>query len=227
MTDQRFLAVHPLPFLWLIELQGPAGAPLVIPDDPEGDGILRLTPNLEPVTFGTSTDGTPLVWDPFPIAHDGLVMGLGDEVAPLTITASGALGEVFRLAEANDWFRSCRLLMHIVHAAELASFAHRATEVFRVAQSQISLGDVSLELAAGNWTDFDVPQELAQPECRWTYRSEGCYFAGDPGDAELGMCALTREACNLRGIWELANGIPVIHPRQWGGVELATGEVRA
>ena len=216
-AHDKNLPAQPDPFLWLIEGRSPSDGPIL---DPDGSTkrVLRLTPNREDVEFDTDSAGAPLLWYAYPIGFGEIEADLEGSRTTLSMTLSAAYGEATKWWEVNDYLRSHVIRLHLVHKNQLDNPSAKVTHRFRVADTEISLESITLHLAAGNYVDFDVPLKVMTPTCRWRYRGPGCFFIGDPGDAELGDCALTRQACDLRGDWEDANGLDRIHPRQFGGL---------
>lgn len=207
------------PFLWLLEIHNPQGGGLVNPDDPDGDRFIpRLTTASERVAHNKMADGTDQFWNPYPIEISDFEASAEGDLEGTTIALGNVFQGLLRYWEANDRLRDHRVLLHLVNYQTLSDPNARVTFRFLVTQSELDNSALIMRLATGAAGEQDIPLSVVTPTCRWRYRGEGCFFVGDPDDAELGPCALTREACRLRGAWELANGYAVIHPRQFGGV---------
>lgn len=213
------LPAQPDPFLWLFELTGPRGEALIDPDG--GFMVLRWTPNPEPVTWRTWS------WGAYDAEFGEITISSNGDLNPITLSVSNAWATWFRLVEANDMLRDHILTMNLVHSLELASDEPALSLRTKVVDIEANTQTVTLALGAGAFHDFDVPKTLMGPLCRHGYRGPGCFFVGDPNNATLGLCAHTRAACNLRGDYEVANGLQKRHPKAFGGiVGLPKGPVR-
>jgi len=214
---QKNIPAQPDPFIWLLEIRNPTNGPLI---DPEGggDAVLRLTPNLTDVEFGVDSLGAPIVWESYPWSFGEMRANTEGDLTPMSLTLANVLGDATKWWEANDFFRNHTLYLHLVHSAQLSDPSAKWTTAWKISSTDLTLLAITATLAAGSFVDFDVPQSLVTDTCRHDYRQEGCFFIGDPGDT-LGDCELTVTACRLRGTWELDNGLPVLHPRQFGGAK--------
>lgn len=226
---------HPDPAVWLIEIRSPEHGPLTLPNGTQG--ILRLTPNREPLSWGTSDVGAPLTWDPYPISfqkidvsEDGSIPAI-ELVAANTVTSEDAsfinpaLGSL--LLQTNDMLSDHRVLLHLVQWKGVLEPIHLSTITGTVVDSGLTWEAVSLTLSNFNLTNFTIPQRIVGPSCWKIYKSAECGFVGDPGDVELGLCTYTESACEARGDHEAANGLEVLHPLLFGGFSAAArGPIR-
>ena len=206
---------QPDAWLWLYEVRNPDGGPVTTLQGE--DTILRLTNNSEPVNFGLTTGGKPITWYPWHVEMKPLGEDAEANVTPITLTFANTLDMARAFAEANDNFRDHQVLMHLVSVAALSDPNAKWTLRTTVVRTGVDDSALTLSLSAFFLADFDVPQSLMTRRCRWRYRGPGCFFAGDPGNAELGACEKTLPACELRGTWEEDNGLEVLHPGQFGG----------
>ena len=213
-------------WIWLFEFTSPTGGPLLTP---EGDEVVpRFTPRTVPVTYGTLSTGKPRVFSPWPARLHEIASDSKGNVNEIRLTIGNILSVVTRLLKANDWLRNHKVVVRLTHASLLDQAAADAEWRATVVESTVSWESATLVLSAFAFMDFAVPQQLITPSCRRRYRGPGCAFVGDADNAELGDCALTIEACRQRGQWELDNGLPVIHPTNFGGyLGTAKGPVAA
>lgn len=203
---------QPDPYLWLFEVLDPDGGPIVGLDDELA--VLRVTPNPVPVQFGADDQGEPLTWDPYPVAFGALERDQSGSVAQIDLTASNANGLLMTMLEKNDYFRGYRVRMRLVHSNYLDDPSKSVLIDATVVDVAADWTRVTFSLSSYALADFSVPKTILQrSNCRWTYRQKGCDFIGDPGNAELGDCAKTLDACKLRGDWEADNGLEVRHPK--------------
>ena len=214
--QKKNLLLHPEPFLWLVEVRNPDDGPL---KDPSGASkILRLTPNEEPISFGTNpNDGTPLVWSPWKIRFGDIKQDSEGNVNTIPVSVSNVLGATMRLFRDNDFLRDHIAYLHLVHFAFLDNPSAKWTIRSTIVESSATYESASFDLAAFNLMNFDVPQRLVLRTCGHTYRDPDCGFIGDVGNVILGDCILTYGACELRGAQEVVEGLPVNHPNNFGG----------
>lgn len=213
-------------WIWLFEVTSPAGGPLLTPDGVEV--VPRFTPRTMPVTYGSLSTGEPRVFSPWPARLHEIASDSKGNVNELRLTIGNTLAVVTRLLKANDWLRNHKVLIRLTHASMLEQADAHAEWRTTVVESINAWEAATLVLSAFAFGDFSVPQQLITPSCRRRYRGPGCAFVGDPDNSELGDCAFTIEACRLRGQYEIDNGLPVIHPDNFGGyLGTAKGPVAA
>ena len=214
--QRKNLLLHPEPFLWLVEVRAKDDLPLAAPDG--SDAILRITPNEHPIFFGVHpVSGAPLEWIPWKIEIGEMRQDSEGNVNSIQVSVSNVLGATMRLLRDNDFLRDAVVYIHLVHIAFLDNPSAKWTVRTTVVDGSIDYMSASFDLSGFNFMNFDVPQRLVLRTCGHSYRDEDCGFIGDPNNTELGDCNLTFEACELRGAWELANGLAVIHPNNYGG----------
>ena len=204
------------PWIWLLELRSPTDGPITDVDGTQT--ILRATARTDPVEFGTNpATGAPLVWKPWPIKLGEVADDTQGNLNEIELTFANALGAADALMNDNDYLRGHRVYIHLTHAAQLSLGVPAFTIPTTVINSSVDWQAITLRLSAFAFLDFTVPQKLMTRKCGWAYRGKGCAFIGDPGNVELGPCTFDIEACRLRGTWEDDNGLPVLHPKNFGG----------
>lgn len=210
------LPVRPTPFLWLFSLTSPLDEPIV---DLEGNArVLQATANPAPVEFGTDDVGDPVVWSPWDVSFGALQATSDGSVSGLQLAIANPGGLLSELARENDWFARHVVRMILVHQDLLNDPAASWVTALRVVNvPTVSSEALTLSLALHDFDGVTIPTFLFGRLCRWRYRGFGCDFTGDPGNVELGQCTKSLNACRLRGLWELNNGLPVRHPRVYGG----------
>lgn len=207
-----FENARPDPMLWLIEVRSPAGG--AVQDMDGQDSIIRLTPNREPVTYGASSSGVPIVWTPWDVTFSAMERRAGEQPTVSLRTGFGSW-HVNKLLDRNDRLRNHRVYMHLVPANALDDPHAAVTFPFKVSSVRTRWSGFVFELAPRLLGEFSFPtQRITRDSCQHAYRGSGCLFNGDPGNT-LGDCVKTRAACNARGAWEVANGYPELHPQQF------------
>ncbi len=213
---KKNLLLHPEPFLWLVEIRGPDDTPLVAPDG--SDTILRITPNEEPIVFGVDPNtGIAHAWSPWKIRFGEILQDAEGNVNSIPVEVTNVLGVTMRLLRDNNFLRDAVVYLHLVHLAFLDNPSAKYTVRATVVDSSADYETATFNLSSFDFMNFDVPQRLVLRTCGHNYRDDDCGFVGDPGNATLGDCDLTFEACELRGDEEASVGLPVIHPRNFGG----------
>lgn len=209
------LARLPEPFLWLLEVHSPSGGGLLGPDGQRY--IPRLTTYSQPVAWNKQADGTDQIWTPYQFEIEEIQASAEGDLEGMTIVLGNAFYQLAQYWELNDRLRDHAVILRLVNLATLADPNAHHSFRFIVAQSELTESVLALRVASGAAAEQDIPLSVVTNTCRFAYRGEGCFFVGDPGDVELGLCSFTRSACRKRGEWEAANGYAVIHPRQFGG----------
>lgn len=203
-------------WIWLYECRSPTGGPILAPDGTQS--ILRVTAHSVPVPFGADAEtGAPLVWKPWPVKLGEITDDSRGNINDIQLTFANAAASATALLVDNDYLRNHQVIIRLVNAGLLddagAVFEIRTT----VVDATISWEAIALRLSAFAFLDFSVPQVIMARKCRFAYRDGQCGFVGDPGNATLGPCVFSLEACEARGAYEEANGLQVIHPGRFGG----------
>lgn len=209
-------------FFFLFEVKSPTGGPV---RDTEGRlRVLRWTENNEEVTYGTSGIGTPLVFPAYPTTYDRVEFQQVERTsAGLEINVLNA-GLIDRLFEKNDSFRDHRMDLLLVCSVTLSDPSAHIRIRTEIVDCNRSVGSVNFILAEPDMNRVHAPKSIITTDCRYPiYRGPGCDFAGDPDGAKLGdSCARTGDACTLRGLVEVQEGLAASlatadHPRRFGG----------
>lgn len=215
------LQVQPDPWIWLFSMTSPDDGPVL---DLDGESrVLAATANPVPVQWGTDASGQPQAWQPWDVAFGELPQNTEGTIDGLQLGVSNVFGLIEEYADANDGFADHILRMILVHPEALDNPNAALTTKLRVNDiSSIDDNALVLNLSLHNFADTTVPTRLFSRQCRYRYRGPGCDFIGDPGNVELGQCVKTFAACQLRGEWEVANGLAAtledaLHPGRFGG----------
>lgn len=205
----------PDPWVWAVEVSAPDGSALYGPDG-QKNSVLRLTGNTAPFFWGTTSEGVAKVWWPVKLSVGAITQAGDASVSGVALTVSNAFGLSQLWLAQNDDLIDHRVSLLLLNVATLndpeASYAFPA----RVSGVQASMASVTVQLSGGDY-GFAVPKETITPSCRHVYRKAGCGFALDTDGAILGPCVRTLEACELRGVLEVALEVTQLHPRRFGG----------
>jgi len=201
-------------WIWLFEITSPTGGALL---GPKGEEFVpRVTPHTVPVIYGTLSSGEPKEWMPWPCRLEEWSQDSKGNVNEMRVVFANILATANQLLVLNDYLRNHKVIVRVTHVTLLDQPQAHFTMRMTVVEATVSWEAVALTLSAFAFMDFSVPQQLVTPICPWKYRGKGCAFIGDPAST-LGDCAKSIEACRLRGAWELANGLPKLHPKNFGG----------
>lgn len=206
---------QPDPLIWLFDIRNPTGGPVV--DRAGKPVIIRITPNRVPVVFGVDAIGNPLTWDPYPVTMGEVRIDSSGAVSSFNVSVSNAAAMVMAVAEANGYFEDHQVFVHLVDSRQLNDPTMKSTRITTVTEAGADWAFLTLTLGGFDLASFDSPKQvITDDSCGWRYRADGCFFIGDPGNAELGLCDHTLDTgCKPRGAWEIANGLPQLHPKQF------------
>lgn len=195
------------PFLILVQIR--------VPTDPET--LLRLTPNPEKVTFGTTTAGVPIDWDPWNLTFGGIRTDTSGSTPEILLTAGDITRDLQALLILHNWLLDQDVEITIVHEDLLGDPADAFTMEFKITHASSNTNAVTWSLSANNAYQFDGPSELLLRNfCSFTYKGPHCGFTLDPGET-LGPCNKDFDTgCTVRGDFEVAAGGTRAHPNRIG-----------
>lgn len=200
------------PFLWLFTI--------AVPGPPAS--ALRLTSNNQDVTYGTSSDGTPLVYRSAPIALSNFTQRSDGSVPKFTVTIANVGGDLLRVMDSNDYLKGQPVEIKLVHVDALDDPSAHEAFPGEISNSAITEQAATIELAAPDLYGLTVPGVVLQPFACWKgYGTDLCGFdiaAIDPDLTILGPCSKSLDACRLRGDEEESAGRARLHPKRWGGM---------
>ena len=196
LLPEKNRVAQPAPFLWLIFCRVPTDPPTAI----------RITPNPEPVTFGTDSFGNPTVWSPFPCGLSVIEEDTEGNLPELTLTVSNATREIMALLIAHDYLLDQRVELYLVHKNHLANPAAASRFVFTITEVTADTEAVTFALSTQDLYRYEIPgNRILKDWCGETYKGSRCGFTGDPSET-LGPCLKTLAECRRRDAWQVANG---------------------
>lgn len=197
------------PFLWLFFLSVPTSPPTAF----------RWAANPREVAFDTNSNGQPLIWRPAAIQVSGLEQSSDGSLPQLRVSVSNVQGTLMKLMKAHRWLIDSDLVITVVHRQLLNDPTARIEYPGKVTKADIDDRAATFSVSSENLYGIKVPNLVIDDEtCGRRYGDLGCGFQiaiHDPDLSILGPCALTRQACRLRGDLEVANGYPRLHPRRF------------
>lgn len=143
---------HEKPFVWLFEFQ--------IPTDPPQR--FRVTSHDEPVEYGQDPDGDPLVYNPAPIAHQGIPDAADGSLPSITITLQDVLGIAGTLVDDHDGLIGMPIAVRVL-SLEHISLQQEVQTLTAQVQSASILDDgprVALTIGARNVYQTAFPRRL-------------------------------------------------------------------
>ena len=204
LRKKKNLLTHPDPFIWLLQVK--------VPTTPEPT-MLRLTPNLEEVEFGTKSNGQPVKWSPFPIAIGEITSDSEGGLPQMIVTVSSITREIMALLVEHRFLLEQPVELKLVHKLHLNQPKHQKRFKFEVLGANADEKIASFTLSARNLYKFTIPnRRIFRNNCGNNYRDRRCRFIGDAGNAVLGACRKTFDECLRRRQFQIDNGLEVIHP---------------
>lgn len=197
-------------WLWLYEIHVPTTPPT----------RYRLVASREPVQFGTTTSGDPLVWSPAPISHSAIEQNSDGEPPKLQLQVGHANRSLAQPLEDHAGLVGQPVVIHIVHRSHLDD-SHAQVRIDGVVTGCAVTPDrVALDVGLRDLFDYRLPpKRFSKFHCGHQYGDDLC---GAPVDdaaflADEPDCAKTLPDCRRKGATELALGLPVLHPLRFGG----------
>lgn len=205
MTDLRKLKNDPqqaLPWVWLLSIR--------IPSTPES--MLRICNHTRELPFGTDLDGEPLIWDPFPMAVGTTESDMEGSLPDVTITVGGMSREIMALLVAYGNLMDLPATLYLISVEHTDQEEAADSWPLTISGVEADVEEVRFACSSENLYEHEIPPKKANRDgCGVEYRSAKCGFIGDAGDT-LGDCGRTFSECELRGAFQLANGLDIIHP---------------
>ncbi len=212
MQEHRSQLRLEYPWVWLYELE--------VPTDPITR--VRLTNNPTPVHFGQETDGTAIVYSPFPIVHSGIRKTAAGDIPTIGVSVGNVTREIGRLIDTHDGLDGAPATIRLVSLADLENPKAQLEERAEVRGCKVGSKIVTMTLAAYSLYRAKVPPErYVSTVCRYAFGGPKCGYVipASPGETVgtgFSTCARRRTDCEERGEDELARGLPQAHPRRWG-----------
>lgn len=198
------------PWIWLFEIQT------------DSSNAIRIAGYDEAVTFDSET------YSPYPVQVGSQVRDKEGILQEIEVTASNAQAFLSAYLESGDILdKQCRL--RLVNSDALTDVIADAT--FNIREATATIQGVSFRLAMYSIMESPLPAQLFnRTRCRWAafYGGRGCNYntslpnaiSGTNPDFDPTTCdfSLTGpNGCEVHGLNEAANGVPVLHPSLFGG----------
>lgn len=158
-----------------------------------GSTVLRLVRNTEDIIW----DGE--VWTAYPFDLDEAKQSADGSVQSVFIRVSNVLRAVQRYIESLDGMGDAEVILRVVYSLELDEAAV-IEEIFSVGKIACTAEWVSIELLPENLWARRCPRfTYARQNCRWTFKSAECGYAGATTSCNktLAACAALAGGSNV------------------------------
>ena len=198
------------PWVWLYEVEVPTTPPT----------RYRLTNYDAEITFGAATDGTPLVYTPFPVVQTNLEQNAEGDLPQIQLQVSNESLFIRSILEDYDGLVGQPIVVKLVHTLELEVASAAVRFDGQIVSCSATFDRVSWNVSALSLTQAVLPgQRYIRGHCRFRYGDERCGY--DLTNSTLATahpaCSKSLEACELRGDEEVAAGLLRQHPARFGG----------
>lgn len=173
------------PWVWLYEVEVP---PLVEDDPPSR---VRVTNHTSAITRGAASDGTPIVFSPYPVTHSEITQNAKGDVPRFSVQFGQGGLEIVSILDAWDGLVGQPAVVRIVNVDELSNPSAEVRFDAIVVACEFDWERVQLTLGDYNLTELRVPgQRFTKYHCRHVYKSPACGYSGG-----LATCARTIDDC--------------------------------
>lgn len=156
------------PYVWLFDVE--------IPTDPPTR--VRITTAGEPVEYEFASDGSPLVWQPYPFTVESIRENTESDLPSIRVAVSNIAREVQALIEEYDGLigQPCRLrLVHLGTLAAGAYIIYRGEVISLTADEQV----IGFEMGSYSLQRQLMPSQRALRDyCRFKYKGNRCGYTG-------------------------------------------------
>ena len=213
------------PWVWLYGV--------VVPTTPT-PSMLRLTNNLEPVTFGTTSSGAAITWSPFPIVHGPIRQSADGGLPTMDIEVSNITLELAAQIEAHDALRDQAVLIKLINLADTSNPSSCIEDRGEVRTCRLTAHSATFTVAGESLFKLDFPRRrYSARSCAAHFGDEACGYVipATPSNTVGGgfnFCRGSMHACKERGDDEVARGLARKHPQLWNawrGLRRLTGSV--
>lgn len=203
------------PYIWLWELQVYDGDEVLPPI------VFRATSYHEPVQWPQALTAPPQVeWFPFGFEFSEIEEGKEGDLPQAELSLDNTTRLLSRYLHEFHGFEGQRATLFLVTEEGLA-VPYPDHEFlrwdFRVAAASASGDAVTLRLEQPNFLQRKLPQDrYVAHRCRWPFGGQECGYIVN-AVAAFTTCGKTVADCVARGDDERLRGLPVLHPRRFGG----------
>lgn len=208
------------PIIWLISLKVPSEPPTRI----------RITNFNAQVARGVNSVGDPLIYSPFPIAIGDFRQTSGGDLPSTTINIANADLQLKTIINQYKGLIGQEIVIRWVPIDDLQTPEAEGKFVGSITGCNVDAGVISFTYGARNLQKASFPRNrYISNHCQWRFGTEECGYSipasGSPPVSTatntvgggFDFCPRTLEACEERGEDEDARGLPILHPKRFGG----------
>lgn len=194
------------PLLWLWEIT------LAVEESPGNTIVARLVANPEPITVGGKT------FHPFPVSQSPYELTADGDLPTLSLSVDNRTRWLTPWLRDGNAFLGRRVKLWIVDAGSLpATLSLAEPFTFQIAELSVTAEAATFRLQIESVYQIQVPEDRFSPRrCRWDFGGPECGYLVN-SVAAFTTCGKLVADCIARGLDEAARGIPVRHPRRFGG----------
>lgn len=200
-------------WLWLFEIE--------IPTDPATR--YRLAANTSTVYFGADSEGEPIPYYPFPIAHAGIIATSAGDLPVIEVTAANPDRILSNAIDTYDGLIGQRAKVLLVNSTDLSNPESKVEWDAEVMGCACSSRAVTMRLSSFSLVERKIPpHRISSRSCEWSLGDANCGYSiptspGETVGTGFSTCPKHLVACEERGDDEDARGLTRLHPRRFGG----------
>lgn len=181
--------------------------------------VMRVCTYHEQLTWPVSS---PLSerWDPYPFTFTPIEQSGEGDLPQIDLSVDNSARLLMRFLHAGDGLEGnyCRLWLLNEAGLSIAYPNHEAQRWdLQIAGATANDEAVSFRLERANFFERTSPQDRFNAgSCRFRFGGPECGYVIN-AIAAYSTCPKSLDACRLRGLDHLARGLPVLHPRRFGG----------
>lgn len=206
IDSRKLQAEHGL--VWLAEVEVPETVPTRI----------RLTSNNSPLTFGKALNGTPNVYQPFPMRIGVITRTKEGDLPQIQVGVSNARWALMPYLEAHDGLVGQPAALRLISLGELENRSAALRFDADVIATDANVKAVVFSLGSYNAKNAIFPKNrFIGSHCRWGFGTAECGYLINHPLASFVTCPRTLIACDERGYDEEdVMGVVRQHPKRWG-----------
>jgi phage-related protein len=203
--------------IWLAEIE--LARPYVSGFTTVPSTVLRVCNYHQAITWPVSS---PLheSWDPYPFTFSPIEQNQEGDLPQVELSVDNTARLLMRYLHAGDGLEGNYARLWLVPEGGLGiaypNHEYRRWDL-QVAGAYATDEAVSFRLERANFFERTSPQDrFVARQCRWDFGSPECGYVIN-AVAAFTSCPRTKSACTARGQDHATRGLPVLHPRRFGG----------
>lgn len=196
------------PYFWLFEVR--------VPTDPPTR--FRITNYTQPIARGVDSGGHSIIFYPFPIAQGDLLQQAKGDLTEMTFNITNVTLELATILDSYDGLSGQPVVVRLVHSEGVTDPNAELRSDGEVTRCRVT-GDVfSFSVSAKNLLKELFPKRrLMAYRCGSTFGGAECGYSiptttGETVGTGFSTCSRELEACEERGLDEVARSLTRLHP---------------